>query len=124
VRRSQEFEPALDTVRQQRPDALFVNPDAIILSRQQQIAEFTLAQRLPAMNPFREFVAAGGLMSYGASLRDLNRRAAELVEKIMKGAKPSDLPVEQATRFYLVINLKTAKALGGDNPALGAHAGG
>jgi putative ABC transport system substrate-binding protein len=112
VRSFTEFEPALDAVKQQRPDALFVNPDAIIFSRQPQIAEFALKHRLPAMNPFREFVAAGGLMSYGSSGRDLTRRAAELIDKLIKGAKPSDLPVEQATRFYLVINLKTAKALG------------
>ncbi len=112
VRSITEFEPALDALRQQRPDGLFVNPDAIILSRQQQIAEFALQHRLPAMNPFREFVAVGGLMSYGSNSRDLARRAAELIDRLLKGAKPSELPVEQATRFYLVVNLKTAKALG------------
>ena len=109
---TKDFETALDSVRQQRPDALFVNPDAVLFSRHQQIAEFALKHRLPAINPFREFVAAGGLMSYGSSSRDLARRATELIDKIFKGAKPSDLPVEQATRFYLVINMKTAKALG------------
>jgi len=112
VRSIKDFEPALEAVRQQRPDALFVNPDAVIVSRQQQVADFALKHRLPAMNPFREFVVAGGLMSYGSSVRDLSRRAAELIERLLKGAKPSDLPVEQATRFYLVLNLKTAKALG------------
>jgi putative ABC transport system substrate-binding protein len=109
---AKDFEPALDSVRQQRPDALFVNPDAVLISRHRQIAEFALQHRLPAINPFSEFVAAGGLMSYGASSRDLARRGAELIAKIFEGAKPSDLPIEQATRFYLVINLKTAKALG------------
>ena len=112
VRSNKDFEAALDSVRQQRPDALFVNPDAVIVSRHQQVAEFALKHRLPAINPFREFVAAGGLMSYGSSVRDLSRRAAELIDKLFKGAKPSELPVEQATRFYLVINLKTAKTLG------------
>ena len=109
---AKDFEAALDSVRQQRPDALFVNPDAVLISRHQQIAEFALQHRLPAINPFSEFVAAGGLMSYGSSGRDLGRRAAELIAKIFEGAKPGDLPVEQATRFYLVINMKTAKALG------------
>jgi len=112
LRSNKDFEPALDVVRQQHPDALFVNPDAVIVSRHQQVAEFALKNRLPAINPFREFVVAGGLMSYGSSVRDLSRRAAELIDKLIKGAKPSDLPVEQATRFYLVINKKTAKALG------------
>jgi putative tryptophan/tyrosine transport system substrate-binding protein len=109
---AKDFETALDSVRQQRPDALFVNPDAVLFSRTRQIAEFALKHRLPAIEPFSEFVDAGGLMSYGASVLELNRRAAELVDRIFKGTKPNDLPVEQATRFYLVINLKTAKALG------------
>lgn len=112
VRRNQEVESALEAVRQQRPDALSVNPDAILFGRQKQIAEFALQHRLPAINPFSEFVAAGGLVSYGSNSRDLTRRAAELIDRLLKGAKPSDLPVEQATRFYLVINLKTARALG------------
>jgi putative ABC transport system substrate-binding protein len=107
-----EFEAALDAVRQARPDALFVNPDAILFSRRQQIAAFVRTHRLPAIEPFSEFVDAGGLMSYGASNRDLLQRAAELVDKILKGAKPGDIPVEQATRFYLAINMNAAKALG------------
>jgi putative ABC transport system substrate-binding protein len=109
---AKEFEAALDSVRQHRPDALFVNPDAVLFSRTRQIAEFALKHRLPAIEPFSEFADAGGLMSYGASASELSRRAAELVDRIIKGTKPNDLPVEQATRFYLVVNIKTAKALG------------
>jgi putative tryptophan/tyrosine transport system substrate-binding protein len=77
-----------------------------------QIAEFAVTNRLPTMFAFREFVEAGGLMSYGASLREMGASAAEQVAKILDGTRPSELPVEQATRFELVINLKTARALG------------
>lgn len=109
---AQDFESALRGVSQAHPDALFVNPDAILISRLRQIAEFARIQQLPAIDPFSYFVDAGGLMSYGPSFRDLFRRAADLVDKIHKGAKPGDIPVEQATRFYLEINMKAAKALG------------
>ncbi len=77
-----------------------------------EIAAFAAASRLPSMYEIREFVDAGGLMSYGTNLADLWRRAAVYVDKILKGAKPADLPVEQPTKFELVINLKTAKTLG------------
>ncbi|HEU4770684.1 MAG TPA: ABC transporter substrate binding protein, partial [Candidatus Udaeobacter sp.] len=81
-------------------------------SHRAQIADLALKSRLPAAYPRREFVEDGGLMSYGVSILDLDRRAATYVEKILKGAKPADLPVEQPTKFEFVINLKTAKQIG------------
>jgi putative ABC transport system substrate-binding protein len=77
-----------------------------------RINTFALAARLPTMSDFREFVEAGGLMSYGPNFSDLYRRAADFVDKILRGAKPADIPIEQPTKFDLVINLTTAKALG------------
>ena len=84
----------------------------LILANQKRIAGFALKSRLPSMYSSREFVDAGGLMSYGADLADSYRRVAYYVDKILKGAKPADLPVEQPTKFELVINLKTAKQIG------------
>ena len=86
--------------------------DPLIFVHRARIAELAAKHRLPAMYLFRESVEAGGLMAYGPSFHDLGRRAASYVDKILKGAKPGDLPVEQPTKFELVINLKTAKALG------------
>jgi putative ABC transport system substrate-binding protein len=103
---------ALDAVAKERPDALFVYPDPISLLERRQIAEFALKQRLPTMNAFREFVDAGGLMSYGANTAELLALAGEQIAQILDGVRPGDLPVRQAIRFELVINLKTAKALG------------
>ena len=106
--------PELTMIVRERPDALFVYPDVVLSSqpRPQQLADFALKAHLPTMHAFRFFVDAGGLMSYGPNTADLFRRAATYVDKILKGAKPADLPVEQPTNFELVINLKTAKALG------------
>ena len=87
-------------------------PDALFILHRARLADLAAKNRLPSMHGLRENVAAGGLMSYGPSLPDLLRRAATFVDKIFKGAKPADLPVEQPTKFELVINLKTAKALG------------
>ena len=103
---------ALSAVAKEHPDALFVYPDPILVAERKQIAEFAVTNRLPTMFAFREFVDAGGLMSYGTSLREMGASLAEQVAKILDGSKPSELPVEQATRFELVINLKTARALG------------
>src|SRR4029453_7017352 len=94
------------------PDALIVTADPTHQLRLAWIVDFTAKRRLPAMYQLKEYVEAGGLMSYGASQADLFRRAGVYVDKILKGAKPADLPVEQPTKFDLVINLKTAKALG------------
>jgi putative ABC transport system substrate-binding protein len=103
---------ALDAVAKERPDALFVYPDPISILERRQIAEFALKQRLPTMNAFREFVDAGGLISYGANTAELLAIAGEQIAQILDGVRPGDLPVRQATRFELVINLKTARALG------------
>jgi putative ABC transport system substrate-binding protein len=112
VRGPQDLEGALAFTAQARPDALLVLDDALLGMYRRQIAEFATQQHLPSVFASRESVVAGGLMSYGPSLPDLFRRAATYVDKILKGAKPADLPMEQPTKFELVINLKTAQALG------------
>jgi len=86
--------------------------DAMLFTHRDRVAELALKNKLPAVYPEAEFPAAGGLASYGPSLPDLFRRAASYVDKILKGAKPADLPIEQPTKFELVVNLKTAQALG------------
>jgi putative ABC transport system substrate-binding protein len=93
-------------------DAIYVGADPLAIVNRAHINALALAARLPTMSGVRAYVEAGGLMSYGANFPDLWRRAAEFVDKILRGAKPADLPVEQPTKFDLVINLTTAKALG------------
>jgi putative tryptophan/tyrosine transport system substrate-binding protein len=114
VRHADELAPAVAAMPQARADALLVMEDALVLStsRGGRIADLAATSRLPAMYGWREYVAAGGLMSYGPSFQDIHRRAAVYVDKILKGANPADLPVEQPTTFELVINRKTAQALG------------
>jgi putative ABC transport system substrate-binding protein len=107
-----EYAGAFAVIARQRPDALLVTDSAPAFAHRRLIVEFAVKNRLPGMYGWRELVEAGGLMSYGVSISDLFRRAAGYVDKILKGAKPADLPVEQPTKFELVINLKTAKALG------------
>ena len=107
-----EFEGAFAAMTRERAGALLVLRDGMFLLHQRRITDLVAKSRLPTMFQLREHVDAGGLMAYGPSLRDAFRRAATYVDKILKGAKPADLPVEQPTRFELVINLKTAKALG------------
>ena len=92
--------------------ALTVLPSAMFFNERRRLVDLAAKHQLPAVYPVRDFVDAGGLMSFGPNLADLFRRAATYVDKILKGAKPADLPVEQPTKFELVINLKTAKALG------------
>jgi putative ABC transport system substrate-binding protein len=100
------------TLRRDRVGAVRIQSDPVTDQWCGRIAELAIKHRLPTMFDMRLYVEAGGLMSYGPSLADIHRRAATYVDKILKGAKPADLPVEQPTKFELVINLKTAKALG------------
>jgi ABC-type uncharacterized transport system substrate-binding protein len=97
-------------------DALYVASDPLVNTHRLHINSLALARALPSMHGFREFVEAGGLMSYGANFPDMFRRAADLVDRILRGAKPGEIPVEQPTRFDLVINIKTARALGVEIP--------
>jgi putative ABC transport system substrate-binding protein len=112
VRTAHDLERRFDAAIQQRAGALIVGLDALTQANRGQIVEASARRRLPTMYPEREFVDLGGLMSYGVHYPDSYRRAAVYVDKIFKGAKPADLPVEQPTKFELVINLKTAKTLG------------
>nr|MBI3612990.1 ABC transporter substrate-binding protein [Nitrospirota bacterium] len=112
VRNPDEVERSFTAMTRKPPDALIVLQDPFTILHRQRIADLALKTRLPAVSTFREFAEAGGFMSYGASLADLWRRGATFVDKILNGARPADLPVEQPTKFELVVNLKTAKALG------------
>src|SRR5213594_1479201 len=112
VRGLDDFENALPAAISGGAGALFVIDDPLVFSSRMRIADFAARNRLPATAFYKEFAKAGGLMAYGPNLTDQFRRAAIYVDKILKGAKPADLPVEQPTKFELVINLKTAKALG------------
>jgi putative ABC transport system substrate-binding protein len=111
IRRTEDIAPAFDALKG-RADALHVLSDMLVLTNLARINTLALAARLPTSYGFSEQVAAGGLMSYGANLPDLYRRSADYVDKILRGAKPGEIPVEQPTKFDLVINLTTAKALG------------
>jgi putative ABC transport system substrate-binding protein len=106
------LEPAFATMVRERAQAFVMQGDSVLFNYRGQIAEMALRNRLPAASIQRELVEAGFLLSYGADIPDIYRRLAGFVDKIFKGAKPADLPVEQPTKFELVINLKTAKALG------------
>ena len=112
VRGVDAFDSAFSAVTKERPGAFFVLFDPMLFTDRTRIAEFANQHRLPAMYPHREYAEAGGVMAYGADLRDNYRRAATYVDRILKGARPADLPVEQPTKFELVINLRTARALG------------
>jgi ABC-type uncharacterized transport system substrate-binding protein len=112
-----DLERTFTALTRDRPDALLIFVDPFTVSHRQRIVEFAATRHLPAIYEDRVFLDAGGLMSYGPSVADNCRRAASYVDKILKGAKPGDLPIEQPTKFELVINLKTARALGIDIPA-------
>ena len=112
VRTADDFEKVFPALSKERPDGLYVPGGPLMIANQKRIVGFALKSRLPSMYGSREAVDAGGLMSYGADLADSYRRVAYFVDRILKGAKPADLPVEQPTKFELVINLKTAKQIG------------
>jgi putative ABC transport system substrate-binding protein len=112
VRSVDEIDSAFAAMMRERPDALLVTSDPLQQLHIDRIINFLATNRLPGMFQVRENVVAGGLMSYGASLPDLFRRGASYVHRILQGTKPADLPVEQPTKFELVINLMTAKAIG------------
>jgi len=110
--RVEDFERAFASIQKQRPDALIVIENPMFFANRVRLTEMAAALRIPAIYNVSEYVKAGGLMCYGASYDDLSRRAASYVVKILNGAAPGDLPIERPTKFELVINLKTAKALG------------
>jgi putative ABC transport system substrate-binding protein len=111
IRRSEDIAPAFETLRD-RADAMYIVIDALVVINRVSINTLALNARLPTMHAFRESVEAGGLISYGPNFSELWRRSAEYIDKILRGTKPADIPVEQPTKFDLVINLKTAKTLG------------
>jgi putative ABC transport system substrate-binding protein len=115
IRRAEDIAPVFEALKG-HADALYVCPDPLVNTNRIRINTLALSVRLPTMHGFREYVEAGGLMSYGPNFPDLHRRAADFVDKILRGAKPADLPVEQPTKFDLIINLTTAKALGLNMP--------
>jgi putative ABC transport system substrate-binding protein len=112
VRSADQLDGAFDVIVQKRPEALLVPGDRVFLTNRARIVQFAAKRRLPGMYAYRELVEAGGLVSFGPSYADMHRRAAYYVDRILKGTKPGDLPVEGPTTFELVINMKTAKALG------------
>ncbi|HEY3225068.1 MAG TPA: ABC transporter substrate binding protein [Pseudolabrys sp.] len=113
---------AIDEASKHNAGAIIVGIDTLTQSNQRIIIELAARRRVPVIYPSREFVDAGGLISFGVNYPDLYRRAATFVDKIFKGAKPSDLPVEQPTKFELVVNLKVAKAIGLPVPPMLARA--
>ena len=112
VRDPSEIDSAFAAMTRERAGALIVLVDPIIFVHRRRVADLAAKSRLPSVYGVRGHAEAGGFMSYGADFADMSRRAATFVDKILKGAKPADLPVEQPTKFKLVVNLKTAKALG------------
>jgi putative ABC transport system substrate-binding protein len=115
IQRAEDIAPTFETLRG-RAEALYVVSDSLIDANRVRISTLALAARLPVVYPYREGAEAGGLLSYGANFPSLFRRSADYVDKILRGTKPADLPVEQPTKFDLVINLKTAKTLGLEIP--------
>jgi len=107
-----DFDRAFSAMKRERAGALILISNSLLYTYRRRLVDLTRKHRIPSMFEFREYAEAGGLLAYGANLDDLSRRAATYVDKILKGAKPGDLPVEQPTKFELIINMKTAKGLG------------
>jgi putative ABC transport system substrate-binding protein len=118
VRAAEDLDGAFAAILKERPEALLILADRVFLHNRTRMMDFATRQRLPNVNAYRELIEAGGLMSFGPSYEDMHRRAAIYVDKILKGAKPGDLPVEQPTKFTLVLSLKAAKAIGLDVPPM------
>jgi len=113
VKDAKELAPAFAAMTQARVGAILIRRDTLVVERNRaEVVQLAAQRRLPAIYSFREFPDSGGLMSYGANVNDIHRRSAIFVDKILKGANPGHLPIERPTKFELVINLKTAKALG------------
>ena len=112
VRSPTDFEAAFAAIAEQHPDVLLVIQDALTLEHRKEIIDFTLQNKLPSMFVGKEWVEEGGLMSYGDRLPERYRRAADIVDKVLRGTKPADIPVEQPTTFELAVNFKTARAIG------------
>jgi putative tryptophan/tyrosine transport system substrate-binding protein len=112
VHEAEDFDSAFATLARERPDALIVHGYIVLVQHRTRIVDFVAQHRLPTIYSLRDFVEAGGLMAYGVHLPEVYRRAAAHVDKVLKGTKPADIPVEQPTRFELIINLKTARELG------------
>ena len=112
VRKIEDLDDAFVAILKERPGALLVLADRVFLHNRARMMEFARNNRLPTMVPYRELVVAGGLICYGPSYEDMHRRAADYVDKILKGTKPGDLPVELPTKFDLRVNIKAAKAMG------------
>jgi putative ABC transport system substrate-binding protein len=111
VRKTEDIDPGIETLKG-RADALYVCSDPLVTTHRVRINTLAVSQKLPTMYAFREYVQAGGLISYGPNFPDLFRRSGDYVDKILRGAKPADIPVEQPVKFDLIVNNTTAKALG------------
>jgi putative ABC transport system substrate-binding protein len=112
ARSTDEVDGALQQLVRARPDGVLISPDLVLVTKRREIAAALAGGKLPAVYPFREYAAAGGLIVHGANLGVLSEGAADYVDRILKGAKPTDLPVQLATEFELIINLKAAAAIG------------
>ena len=121
IRKTEDLDDVFTAIRNERPGALLILADRVFLHNRERIADFTKEQRLPNVNAYKEIVEVGGLMSYGPSYEDMHKRAATYVDKILKGAKPADLPIEQPSKFTFIVNLKAARALHGAIAAARPH---